>query len=217
MPNNIPNVPMHFSRAFCFGFPVEKTSTTKSGWKPIYGDKQPLFADLRITGWAAALQTGQVDILHPLGYFEDRYPEEKILRPEVQKLILVNDYGVDPAMVEPMQTEANTWDHLVVMKQVMKEQRIGPRECVIITNHYHDVRSSLFALMADLPGIWVFPAEAFLLEAGVRSRDDLVREFGGGDYAKTVVAEIGGIADILGGRYQIKPSGTPESAKIIAA
>jgi hypothetical protein len=196
----------HVQLAFGLAFDVERAADRRrSGWKPAFGSKQPLFGEQRLDGFANALRGGFIPRLVVVGGDEEAYKNETveidgipqpINRAWAIRQMLFLDKWVDPQTAGWHNSVGNTGGNVAAIRKMMRERKLRPGSCAVLTSHYHCMRAQLAFKKAGLGALSVYPAEAFSLMApGGISRGELIGQFGDGPLAVTMVSEIGGIAN----------------------
>jgi hypothetical protein len=196
--------------AFGLAFDVEKALDRKSNFKPadtVFKTGAKQFAELRLHGFAAALECGFASKLLVVGGTESRYGKEQISRAVAIRDMLVDDHGVAPDRVEALASEPHTIGNAQAIKAALDEQGLAAHECALITSayHLHRVHLDLLGVGLSLP---LFPAEAFWLLKGATKeeragrRANLVADFGHGPLAERLADELNGVAAKLEGTYQ---------------
>lgn len=190
----------HFKVGLAMAMPIRRSDHTDSGFVVDEGTKQPLFSMARVEGYAEALRTGYVDRLIVVGGDEAAYlPGEKISRPEAIMRILIDDYRVGPRvgyLTAPPNTKG------VIKTMAASARANGPTNCVYLSSHFHIDRSLGDFRKEEKLEIAGRGAEALLLVDHLWTPEKLLKYFGGGPYAETVVKELSGIAADLRGEYQ---------------
>jgi hypothetical protein len=196
--------------AFGLACDVQKAAGKRSGFEPAEGDLRSgvkLFGDLRVMGFAAALQTGFADKLVVVGGIEARYRDEHIGRADAIRQMLIDDFGVAPGRVEALTSEPNSMGNLTAIMAEMDRRKLAAADCALISSAYHLPRASLDLVTSGGAALRLFPAEAFWLlgsasgEERAARKAQLVAGFGGGALAERLAAELNGIADMIGGNY----------------
>jgi hypothetical protein len=196
---------MHFGVGFGLSCDIEKSDTQNSGYKPASVDlayQTPLFGELRIRGFAAAIECNFIQRLIIVGGFEARYPAEKISRAHAIKQMLVQDFGAASDRIGCLQSAPNTSGNIVAIRVALSEMNVDPRTCVLLSSHYHLPRSCVELFNHGIAGLAEIPVESLLLIAGqitgIRSLslsvDETAAEFGRGALADRMARELSGIA-----------------------
>ncbi len=188
------------------GFDVEKDSTTLSGFKPArYHDKTgvPLLADLRLHGFAAALELNICETLLIAARDEERYPDENINQAWAIYQMLVFDLGADSSRLRWIKSGKGTDKNVLAMSDVAKE--MGVSEVAVITNRYHIKRSRISFEKSSLSPEY-FAAEDLWLEAGksreeAQARGRFIDARFAEDLAKREAAEKEGLKAYQAGTY----------------
>ena len=193
-----------------------------SGPAPTYlGDK--LYADLRIKGALAALKLGIVKRLVIPGKDEKRYPGETICvdntdMPLYQGCIirkmLIEDHGVPADIVDWVPSSGDTGNAAAAMSRRIQGRLLEflDKRIIFITNLYHCERAREMLVAAGVERMFfptMFSAESLILmQAEKESREELAstkewlfKEMNESDYAKRVVADLGGVAQMRTGTY----------------
>lgn len=205
--------------AFGLAFDVEKAPERKSGFKPAQfdlGAGKELFGDLRLDGFAAALNIGFADVLVLAGGDEGRYKGETpvINRAWAIREMLVHDYGIDPQRIQSFASKSNTLGNVGIIRDFIAEHTQTLDECGLLTNLYHLPRAHMDVVAHDVP-LRLFAAEALYLLEEPDRKNDLVRRLGEGPMAERMAEEIAGIADKIRGSYQSKTDVAPVSVPSI--
>jgi hypothetical protein len=190
---------------FGLAFDIEKDSNRKSGFRPAdidLGAKMKLYGDVRLAGFAAALQTGFAQKLILAGGDEGRYKNETpiINRAESIRKMLIDDYDIDPTLVDAYPSRSNTGGNIAIFSGILVDQQLMQSDCGLMTNLYHEVRAS-WDLMAG--GLWLrlVPAESMILLANPDAKGELIRALDGGELARRIVEEANGIMEKVRGTY----------------
>src|SRR5207302_10435807 len=112
--------------AFGLAFDVEKTLDRPSGFKPARVDftvGPDLYGELRLSGFAAALECGFTQRLIIVGGLEARYPDESVGRAVAIRRMLIEDFGAEVHRVDTLESQANTAGNVR-----SEERRVG-KEC----------------------------------------------------------------------------------------
>lgn len=192
--------------AFGLAFDVEKDHSSKSGFKPArtdLGSGKELFGELRLMGFAAALDTGFAKALVLAGGDEGRYRGEEpiINRAESIKKMLIEEHSIDPRTIEAHPSRSNTGGNIDIFARRVQESGLEPHECCLITNHYHLPRAANMLANKGLSMRLVSAEALWLVAAGLERKEDLLHEFGGGPLAERDCEEIQGIAEMIRGTY----------------
>jgi hypothetical protein len=207
------NLSFRARAAFGLAFDVEKTTERKSGFRPAELDlsaRKRLFGDLRLDGFAAVLTSGFCEKLIVVGGLEGRYPGEAIGRATAIRRMLLDDFGLEPERVEALLSTPNTEGNIHTIKDYLRERKMTPEECALVSNHYHLPRAHVELVASGLP-LQLFPAEALWLLRSATAEERRVRKgqlivaFGEGPLAERVVEEVNGIADKIVGAYEEAP------------
>lgn len=206
-------------QAFGLAFDIERTTATKSGFRPAQfdlGSGKELFGLVRIAGWAAMIRLDIVDHLTIVGGDEGRYKEDPINRAVAIREMLIRDYEVDASRVDAVPSKSNTLGNV----GIIRDRSTSPSD-IVVTNLYHIPRAAM-DLAAQGLSLPMIAAEAFtLLEAkrGEKEHNNeglfalkknlLIESLGGGPLAERCAEEIQGIADKLDGSYQSRTDATP--------
>jgi hypothetical protein len=194
--------------AFGLSFDVEGALANSSGFKAAefdYSSRKALFGDLRLYGFAAALNTGFVEKLVIVGGTEARY-DGHINRAVKIRDMLVKDLGMSPGRIEALPSGASTAENIAAIGSLMDKLELAPSACEVISNHYHLPRIHFDLVQKGLP-LRLVPAEAFWLfesrtdSVWVERTNYLISRFGTGQIAERLVGEIIGIADKMKGTY----------------
>jgi hypothetical protein len=203
------SVAIRVRTAFGLAFDIEKAPERKSGFKPAEVDlssRKKLFGNLRLKGFAAALQSGFARSIILVGGLEGRYPDEAIGRATAIRKMLLEDCGIPSRRVDALQSAPNTGGNVNIIKARIREEGLVASECALLSNHYHLPRVQM-DLRANRLALQLYPAEAFLLLKSGTPEDrkalkrQLVTGFGDGPLAERIAEEINGIADKISGVY----------------
>lgn len=203
---------IRLSTLFGLAFDIEK-APTKSGFKPAdidLGVGKALFGDLRLAGFAAALQTGFAKRLVLTGGDEGRYKGEGINRAWAIGQMLIHDYDIDGDRIRTFPSKSNTLGNVGIIKSFIEEHDIRFAGTGLMTNLYHLPRASMDLVAHDIP-LQLFAAESLWLIEHPELKDELLSRLGGGLLAERAVEEIAGIADKIRGSYESKTNVAPTS------
>ncbi len=215
VPDNLVEITMltrgQFEYAFCLAFDVEKQEgVTDSGFVPAetdLGSGKQLFGWLRLEGFAALAKLGFAKKLVIVGGDEKRYAGENpgVNRANVIREILIQDFDIDPSMVDAIPSTSNTGGNLAAIQQHLPSKWMIPY--LVVTSFYHLPR-----VQCDLvdPMAICYPAEAFSLYANPGLKSDMIENLDEGELAERIVEEIQGIAHKMRGTYQPKTDEMPK-------
>src|SRR5262249_51819065 len=156
---------MRFPVGFALSCDIEKSNTRRSGYKPAPVNlrfQTPLFGELRLQGFAAAIEGNFVETLIIIGGAEDRYPAEQISRPRAIKANVERDYGADALRVYCILSEPNTAGNAISIRAALSEMRLAPGDCALLSSHYHLPRAWFELLQRGITNMVPVPAEALL-------------------------------------------------------
>lgn len=188
-----------FDTIFGLAFDVERDPDRKSGFKPAsydLGSGKELFGDIRLDGFAALLLMGAAKRFIIVGGNEGRYKGETptVNRAEAIRLMLIHDFGIDPALIEAIPSASNTGGNITIVREH------GKGSFAVTSNLYHLPRAAMDMQAAGITAPMIATEAFWLLED--RSRKNLLIErLGGGPLAERMTEEVQGIADKLSGTY----------------
>jgi hypothetical protein len=122
-----PKLAFHVQTAFGLAFDVEKTSDRPSGFKPARVDftvGRELYGELRLSGFAAALECGFTQKLIIVGGLEARYPDENVGRAVAIRQMLIEDFGADAHRVDTLLSPANTAGNVAAIKKALDDMKL---------------------------------------------------------------------------------------------
>lgn len=194
------------ARGFGLAFDIERTNTTRSGYRPAkydMGGIQELFGELRLAGFAAALRTGSIAHLTMVGGDEGRYKNDNpINRAVAIRLMLIHDFGIDPNDVDAVPSNSNTLGNVGIIKARSVDGDI------VITSHYHVPRALYDIFDAGMLRN-IVAAESFLMLEDPTSKNRIIEEICGPAYAMRCAEEIQGIRDKITKSYASRTDATP--------
>lgn len=194
-------------QGFGLAFDIERTSDTRSGYKPAkydMGGVQELFGELRLDGFAKALRLGIVDKLTVVGGDEGRYKNDNpINRAVAIREMLIHDHGIDPALVDAVPSKSNTLGNVGIIKE-----RSTSDDDVVISSLYHIPRAAM-DIAAEGLKLKMMAAEAYMLLEDPKAKQTIIKALGGNPLAMRYAEEAQGMADKVRGTYKSRTDVTP--------
>ena len=203
-------------------FDIERDQSTASGYRPAeydLGVGLSLFGDLRLHGFAVAIQSGLAERIILAGGDEGRYKEEQpiINRAEAIKAMLEADFGIDPNLVTAFPSRSNTGGNIAIFAREIESSGRQQSDFALMTNLYHLPRASIDMAAKGLLGVNAIAAEAALLYANPACKEAIIRRLGEGSLAERYAEEAAGIADKLRGTYKPRTDVAPVDIGAIVA
>jgi hypothetical protein len=194
-------------QGFGLAFDIERTTATRSGYKPArydMGGIQELFGELRLAGFAAMLRMNIVTKITIVGGDEGRYKNDSpINRAVAIREMLIHDCGIDPARVDAIPSKSNTLGNV----GIIRDRTRSPND-IVVTSHYHIPRATM-DIAAEGLSLKMIAAEAFMVLEDPTTKDLIIESLGGNALAMRCAEEIQGIAHKLNGSYQSRTDAVP--------
>ncbi len=201
-----------YSAVFLMGFEVAQNPDTESGYGFASADakgRRDLLGDIRLVAAAALYNNNCVERIITTGMVQ--IPPPHLNSAEVIREMLVDDFDIPREAVDVLAEDGkNTGGAVFQIKECIRVCGLSPRECVVLTNHYHYPRTREMLDAAELRLLPVRAAEAVLI--GLNSKfkgpfsDDAVnwvnRRLRECDLANLLMKEFQGLAALWAGTYQ---------------